>query len=258
MLLALDHYFQSYEKSPPDFVARTWVGGRYLGEQAFRGRTAERQRLALPMAALREGQGVRDVILAKEGPGRLYYRVGLSYAPLATDLAPLDRGFAVERGYEAVDDPSDVRRDEDGVWRMRAGARVRIWVRLSTLPRRYHVALVDPLPAGLEPLNDRLATTETVSRDSTSVVRAIAAPGLGGPGRPGQWTQWLGWWYEHENLRDDRAEVFTSELWGGIVSYTYLARATTPGTFTVPPPRAEEMYHPEVFGRGATDRVIVE
>jgi uncharacterized protein YfaS (alpha-2-macroglobulin family) len=26
----------------------------------------------------------------------------------------------------------------------------------------------------------------------------------------------------------------------------------------VPPPKAEEMYHPETFGRGATDRVIVE
>jgi hypothetical protein len=28
--------------------------------------------------------------------------------------------------------------------------------------------------------------------------------------------------------------------------------------FVVPPPKAEEMYAPETFGRGATDRVIVE
>jgi len=26
----------------------------------------------------------------------------------------------------------------------------------------------------------------------------------------------------------------------------------------VPPPKAEEMYSPETFGRGASDRVIVE
>jgi len=37
-----------------------------------------------------------------------------------------------------------------------------------------------------------------------------------------------------------------------------VARATTPGSFVVPPPRAEEMYHPETFGRGGTDRLVVE
>ena len=41
-------------------------------------------------------------------------------------------------------------------------------------------------------------------------------------------------------------------------SFAPITWATTPGVFVVPPPRAEEMYHPETFGRGATDRVIVE
>ena len=45
---------------------------------------------------------------------------------------------------------------------------------------------------------------------------------------------------------------------GGRPHYSYVARATTPGTFVVPPPKAEEMYAPETFGRGATDRVVVE
>jgi len=44
---------------------------------------------------------------------------------------------------------------------------------------------------------------------------------------------------------------------GGVYTYTYVARATTPGVFVVPPPRAEEMYAPETFGRGATDIVTV-
>ena len=35
------------------------------------------------------------------------------------------------------------------------------------------------------------------------------------------------------------------------------ARATTPGEFVVPPAKAEEMYHPETFGRGAGDILIV-
>ena len=46
--------------------------------------------------------------------------------------------------------------------------------------------------------------------------------------------------------------------WEGVHDYSYVARATTPGNFVVPPPKAEEMYMPETFGRGASDRVIVE
>jgi uncharacterized protein YfaS (alpha-2-macroglobulin family) len=65
-------------------------------------------------------------------------------------------------------------------------------------------------------------------------------------------------WYEHQNLRDERAEAFTSLLWEGVHEYTYFARATTPGLFIVPPTKAEEMYAPESFGRSRSDRVRVK
>jgi hypothetical protein len=111
--------------------------------------------------------------------------------------------------------------------------------------RRYHVALVDPLPAGLEIVNPDLAVSGGIPQD---------------PGSPdykyGWW--WWGTWYEHQNLRDERAEAFTSLLWDGVYRYTYVARATTPGRFVAPPAKAEEMYSPEVFGRSSSDVVIVE
>jgi len=73
----------------------------------------------------------------------------------------------------------------------------------------------------------------------------------------GYW--WLAYnWFQHQNLRDERVEAFTPLLWEGVYNYSYVARATTPGIFVVPPPKAEEMYHPETFGRGATDRLVVE
>ena len=59
-------------------------------------------------------------------------------------------------------------------------------------------------------------------------------------------------------MRDQRAEAFTSLLWEGVYQYDYVTRATTPGTFVVPPAKAEEMYSPEVFGRSGSDLVIVE
>ena len=57
---------------------------------------------------------------------------------------------------------------------------------------------------------------------------------------------------------DERVEAFASLVWDGVYDYTYVARATTPGTFVVPPPKAEEMYAPETFGRGSGDRLVVE
>ena len=59
-------------------------------------------------------------------------------------------------------------------------------------------------------------------------------------------------------MRDERAEAFTTLLWEGDYDYTYVARATTPGTFVVPPAKAEEMYSPEVFGRSSSDTVVIQ
>ena len=79
--------------------------------------------------------------------------------------------------------------------------------------------------------------------------------------RPGPTRQTIGGggpWYEQQNLRDDRTEAFASYLWAGTHEYSYVARATTPGTFVVPPAKAEEIYAPEVFGRSDSDTVIIE
>jgi uncharacterized protein YfaS (alpha-2-macroglobulin family) len=154
-------------------------------------------------------------------------------------------GFVVQRVYEGVDNPDDVKQDENGVWHIKAGARVRVKITMVADNRRYHVALVDPLPAGLEIINPELAVSQSVPQDTTS-------PDY----KYGWW--WWGPWFEHQNLRDNRAEAFTSLLWDGVYEYTYVARATTPGTFIVPPTKAEEMYSPEVFGRSGSDTVIVE
>ncbi|HVF42064.1 MAG TPA: alpha-2-macroglobulin family protein, partial [Pyrinomonadaceae bacterium] len=247
VLLALDRYFRTYEKATPDFVARAWLGEAYAGEQQFKGRSTDRQQFDVPMSYIaQKGAGsTQNLVIQKEGEGRLYYRIGMQYAPSSLKLAAADYGFAVERKYEAADNPADVRRDADGTWHIKAGAKVRVNLTLVAPTRRYHVALVDPLPAGLEAMNPALAVTGSIPEEQKME-----------PARFGWW--WVYPWFEHQNLRDERAEVFTSLLWEGVYSYTYVARATTPGTFVVPPPKAEEMYHPETFGRGSTDRVIVE
>jgi uncharacterized protein YfaS (alpha-2-macroglobulin family) len=249
VLLALDRYFNTFEAQTPDFVARIWLGDTYAGEHEFHGRTTERRETVIPMRYLVDealgGGGTQELVLSKEGSGRLYYRLGLRYAPSDLELDPLDMGFVVQRSYEAVDNPEDVSQGADGVWHIKAGARVRVRLSMVADNRRYHVALVDPLPAGLEIVNPSLEVSGNIPQDPNS-------PDY----RYGWW--WWGTWYEHQNLRDERAEAFTPLLWDGVYEYTYIARATTPGTFVVPPAKAEEMYSPEVFGRSGSDVVVVK
>ncbi|HEX8710100.1 MAG TPA: alpha-2-macroglobulin family protein, partial [Pyrinomonadaceae bacterium] len=203
ILLALDRYFGVYEKATPDFVARAWLGESYAGQQEFRGRSTARQQVNVPMRILSETDGAQNLVLSKTGTGRLYYRVGMQYAPASLKLDAADYGFTVERVYEAVNNPADVRREADGTWHIKAGATVRVRLTMAAPARRYHVALVDPLPAGLEALNPALAVTGSLPQDQKDE----------GPS-PGRW--WMRTWYEHQNLRDERAEAFTSLLWEGV------------------------------------------
>ncbi len=244
ILVALQRYFAKYEAQTPAFVARVWLGDTYAAEHSFQGRSIDRQHTLVPMTDLANNP---DIVLQKDGAGRLYYRLGLQYAPTDFKLPPRDEGFVVDRTYEAVDDPGDVRRDGTGVWHIKPGAMVRVKMTMVADTNHTNMALVDELPAGLEAINPALSASPRPRAEKTN--DKVVPVGL---------PMWYGsTWFDHENLRDDRVEAFSSYLYGGTYDYTYVARATTLGDFVVPPAKAEEIYAPEVFGRSGSDRVIV-
>lgn len=258
VLLAVGEYFNAFEKTTPEFVARIWLGEKYQGEAGFHGRETVTREVQVPMKQL-VANG-HDLVLQKQGAGRMYYRIGLDYAPKSLKLDARDQGFEVTRVYEPIDDPSTVKRDADGTWRVKAGARVRVRLKMVAPAVRYFVALVDPMPAGFEAVNSALAVSEDVPSDDGELygeddVRPVR--------RSNRRTEryvpwWMRHWYDHQNMRDERVEAFADTLYAGVHEYTYVARATTPGDFVVPPTKAEEMYAPETFGRAASERVIVE
>ena len=75
---------------------------------------------------------------------------------------------------------------------------MRVRLTMVAPTRRYHVALVDALPAGLEALNSALAITGEIPQDEKE--------------KPSRYWWWNRPWYEHQNLRDERVEAFTSLL----------------------------------------------
>jgi uncharacterized protein YfaS (alpha-2-macroglobulin family) len=232
-LQAVRRYFDVFEKTTPSYTGKLWLGTAGYAEQAFVGRSNARASATLGWDALAPGS-TQGVALAKAGAGRMYYRVGISYAPRENDLPALDAGFIVRRSYAAVDDPADVSRLPDGRMKIRLGAKVLVTLEVLNTSRRYQVALVDPLPAGFETVNEALATSERAAR----------------PELDSRW--------DFTNLRDDRSEAFALQMGEGHHRFSYTVRAETPGTFLAAPAKAEEMYNPETFGRSTGETVVIE
>ena len=102
--------------------------------------------------------------------------------------------------------------------------------------------MADPVPAGAEPVNTALlgSRAEIPSSDINS------------------FRYWYRPWYEHHNLRDHQAEAFSALVPAGAYDFVYTIQATTPGRYTVPPTKVEEMYMSETFGRSQTDTIVIE
>ena len=183
-------------------------------------------------------------------PGRLYYTLDLRYATPARGVDALNRGFGVSRSYTLLDAPSTP------VTGARLGDTVRVTVTVIAPADRNYVVIEDPLPAGLEPVDVRLRTTDPALRAKLNADRTAAAQRQAG----GYAAPWLRWYYspwQQVDVRDDRAVLMTDHLARGVYEYVYYARATTTGDFFAAPTHAEETYFPEVFGRTDSARFIV-
>jgi uncharacterized protein YfaS (alpha-2-macroglobulin family) len=275
-LLAASRYYAIMEAETPNFTARIWLDELYAGEQAFVGRDMAKVNQQIPMEELLN-QSVESVTLAKDGPGKLYYRLGLRYAPADFTMKPVDRGYTVSRRYEAMPEPGEEKPDPDAVkqlgdgsWEVKAGTNVKVTITLVAQDRSTYVVVDDPLPAGFEGQNPRFLTS-VAATSQAGVDYGYGEYGYGGYGYGGLGYSGFGygrashgWWYpyfsfDHTQMRDDRMLLFADWLPAGVYTYSYTARATNFGTFVLPPVHAEAMYEPERFGHGSSSVVkIVE
>ncbi|MBL9019038.1 MAG: hypothetical protein JNL83_32925 [Myxococcales bacterium] len=124
----------------------------------------------------------------------------------------------------------------------RAGDMVTVKLTIVADADRKWIALVDPLPAGFEVVNPKLAAG------------GAAAP-VAQPNGSQRW--WNAITFDHQELRDDRVQWFADDMRAGSYVLTYQARATIDGTFAAMPATIEAMYSPDVRGRTARTVVTV-
>ena len=170
-------------------------------------------------------------------------------------MTPEDAGIAVERWYERYETGAPVTTVAEGDL-------VRVRLRITVPSLRQFVILDDALPAGLEAIDLSLRTASALPGPGAAM-RVEGAdheePDDTAPPTWGYGSWDSGWWspFDHRELRDDRVVYSATILWPGTYTATYLARATTPGTFIKPPAHAEEMYNPGLNGRSDGGTFVV-
>ncbi len=216
------------------------VDGRRIRPEQMERVSAHVLRLTLgdDELGLRSGEAQRRrVQVVRRGGPPLFLTVRATYEATLDEAnrAPRAAGFEIARHYESLaGEPLD---DKP----VPLGSVVRVRLRVSAREKQNYVAIADRLPAGLEPMNAALATTETASLGPVSAEAARSLQAL-----------------SYSEVRDSRVAFFVDDMAAGRYEYVYLARATTPGTFRRPAGAVEAMYRPEIAGSTAIDEVTVQ
>jgi uncharacterized protein YfaS (alpha-2-macroglobulin family) len=187
---------------------------------------------------LMPGDNQLQLVLGEGGgepSGRLYYGVTLvaQRSPSGGQIAALqthERSIGIEREYRLLDASSSSPAED-----FQRGDLVEVQLTLDVPEESWYVVVDDPLPAGLEALNEKLCTT-------SHVAAAYAEPVY----------HWQEYGYNRKDVRDERVTFFITHLGPGTRTYTYLVRATTSGTFTALPAQVYPMYEPEVWSRSSS------
>ena len=168
---------------------------------------------------------------------------GTAHVSARITEARADAGAAEAAGYTIT---RTYRNDKgEPIDKFTAGTIVDVSLDITAGDSHRWVAVSDPLPAGFEPVNDKLnagqaadPSTRTNSEDDRN------------------W-YWDRLW-DYSEMRDDRINWFADNLQAGHYTVRYQARATIGGSFTVMPATIEAMYQPEIHGRSSKSIVTVD
>jgi len=191
-----------------------------------------------PFAAV-VSQLQRPITFRNDGQGAVWRSLTLSGAPLSAPPASSNGLSITKRVFRLDGTLADLNAIRQGD---------RVVVALTGTPegqRLYPAALIDLLPAGLE-IESILSTADGAGVEQWDGRR------IDGP------FKWLGRISDARitEKRDDRF-VAALDVQGGGYTIAYVARAVTPGAYTLPGAAIEDMYKPGVYGRSAAGRVRV-
>jgi uncharacterized protein YfaS (alpha-2-macroglobulin family) len=238
-LIALTNWLTASKEYQTNYAYAVGLNGGMLQQgQAAKNNLEQSVKLQVQMKDLLKDVANYLVFTRGTGPGNLYYDAYLSTTLPVESIQPLDQGMSLSRQYFTLDDP------KTPITSIGRGQLVRVRLTMVVPDALHYVVVDDPLPAGLEAIDASITTDTQVP--STYTLQDYSDRGWG-------------WWYfDHTELRDEKVVLSSDDLPAGTYVFTYLARASTAGTFKVIPPTASEFYFPDVGGRGAGSEFVVK
>jgi hypothetical protein len=131
-----------FENEGPDYTVRLWNNTKFCGETKIKGLLmTETMQLKVTMQSILENSGnandtpmaSSDIILQKEGSGKLFYRLSLYYAPQTVDLVPSEfNGIEIFREISPVDSEEDLK-GENGLYQVKLHKSVKVKLTIVSL-----------------------------------------------------------------------------------------------------------------------------
>lgn len=239
---SMNIYFKKYENINPNFKAEFIYQGKTLLSETFSDRTNPSVIKSYGLGEFQEerfsnvNSKNQNANIRRDGDGRLYYGVRLTYAP--RDLAVnRDSGIKVERYYETKDGRKlDLTKDT-----FKQGEEYIVTVKITAPYERVFVVADVPIAGGMRILNSSFETESSEIKNITGNYNE----------------KWWGGFNHIENYKD-KVLLFADILDKGEHIYKYVVRAATPGEYLLPVTKAEEMYNPDVFGYDGQHKIIIE
>jgi len=249
---AIVDYSNLYESEDPNFTIDVKFDNKKMGTTQFSKKSDSMIEIKRVMQKNDAGKSA-DVEIVKSGTGRVYYSARLAYDLKEDNSSRINSGIEVRREYSVereskwilLDSPMNIKR----------GELVRVDLFVSVPTARHFVVLNDPVPGGLEPVNTDLATASTVDANKSNFKAASESWWF----KRSDWSNYgrFFWSFYHKELRHDAARFYADYLPAGNYHLSYSAQAIAEGDFSVMPTHIEEMYDPDVYGKGLPMRLNV-
>jgi hypothetical protein len=234
-LFALRRYFSAMDGKSPEMTNLSITYGTSGQANVVLSKAAAA--VQLDPAQLPEKE---SILISSDSRTLINYVLNLTYPDLTTDPKILSRGFSLNKSIENLNGSKEIRVGDV----LRITLEIGLFDPEKTKQREsyQYLALEDPVPAGIVPINADFKT-EGVTEDHVS--SSFSAEG----------NQFFP---NHTELRDNGVRVFKDTAWNGLYRYSYLARAVMEGEFWMVGSRISLMYDPELYGRtqGAVVKIL--
>lgn len=238
-------YARVYENITPQMKVTALLDEKSFGTASFKDFKDSPVLLSRPINESDPGKS-SALNLQKEGDGRFYYSARLRYASKGSSLNKLNSGMEISREYSVQNDGKwNLIKDGQHIVR---GDTVRVDLFLSIPAARNFVVVHDPLPGGLESVNRDLATASRIDDSQAQYDQTGGSVWF----KYRDWQEYnvSFWSFYHKELRHDSARFYADWLPAGHYHLSYMTQAIADGVFNAPPSKAEEMYDPDIYGRG--------